>query len=328
MFRLKSLLRRVRVARALTRQGEYPKSLPNPELRPVGHREKKTIDELNSVCLFLGPYRNLTTLTASLLFLHPNCQVLNHAGSRILVDQRLNFLSSYTEEKFRDFCHFAITMSEGGSRGSYGGSIVLSHAFAEHKAMRQIFTSRFGGNLLKTNIRSLVWKESELVSQFIRSNSIDLPHIFNKNAKLRFLMPIRNPVSCAQSIVRYGMDRQYKNLLRFDFEHVLDAVLAELRWFVDLKNQFPDRFYYFYQDQLDQEGVRGLAAFLDLESDPRWIDDVLKIYDLGADRKHDGSVLTIFEGLVKKHFYGESQMERRLMEMVVTSAKSSMETAL
>ena len=37
------------------------------------------------VCLTPGPYRNLTTLTVSVLYLHPDYQVLNHAGTRLFV---------------------------------------------------------------------------------------------------------------------------------------------------------------------------------------------------------------------------------------------------
>jgi hypothetical protein len=46
-------------------------------------------EQVKTVCLALGPYRNLTT---SLLFLHPTCQVLNHGGQRILGDRRLDWL--------------------------------------------------------------------------------------------------------------------------------------------------------------------------------------------------------------------------------------------
>jgi len=41
------------------------------------------INNIESVCITLGPYRNLTTLTASVLFLHPNCKVLNYAARRV-----------------------------------------------------------------------------------------------------------------------------------------------------------------------------------------------------------------------------------------------------
>ena len=57
-------------------------------------RESRYLDiqDIESVCLTLGPYRNLTTLTASVLYLHPNCQVLNHAGNRIYGKRKIDFL--------------------------------------------------------------------------------------------------------------------------------------------------------------------------------------------------------------------------------------------
>ena len=55
----------------------------------------KTVDcdQVEKVCMSLGPQRNLSTLTASLFALHSNCQVLNHAGQRIFHDQRIDFIS-------------------------------------------------------------------------------------------------------------------------------------------------------------------------------------------------------------------------------------------
>ncbi|MEM7479491.1 MAG: hypothetical protein AAF483_31280, partial [Planctomycetota bacterium] len=68
----------------------------------------RDIGECQSVCLALGPYRNLTTLTAATLFLHPNCQVLNHAGSRIYGNTEVDFLADYSRERFDRFIQFAI----------------------------------------------------------------------------------------------------------------------------------------------------------------------------------------------------------------------------
>jgi hypothetical protein len=67
----------------------------------------------------LGPYRNLTTLTASVLFLHPNCQVLNHAGNRIFGDEELDFIANYNNEIFEAFTRYAIYISQKGTRGDY-----------------------------------------------------------------------------------------------------------------------------------------------------------------------------------------------------------------
>ena len=68
---MKERLRRFRVFRALSNKKQYPESLPNPELSQMGNRDYRVVDNLQSVCMFLGPYRNLTTLTGSFLFLHP-----------------------------------------------------------------------------------------------------------------------------------------------------------------------------------------------------------------------------------------------------------------
>ena len=52
---------------------------------------KFSVDNINSIVCLLGPYRNLSTLTASIAALHPNCQVLNHAGEKILNNDSLDF---------------------------------------------------------------------------------------------------------------------------------------------------------------------------------------------------------------------------------------------
>ena len=57
------------------------------------------IEDIKTACVFLGPYRNLTTLTASVLALHPRCQMLNHAGGRIFSESELNFIENHSLEK-------------------------------------------------------------------------------------------------------------------------------------------------------------------------------------------------------------------------------------
>jgi hypothetical protein len=238
-----------------------------------------------------------------------------------LPDEDLNFFEDYSDKKFQQFCHFAISMSEGGSRGSYGGSIVLSHAFAEHKNMRDAYRGRFGTRLVKREIQSLVWKDSELVGQYLRNKEIDFETLFNQNKQIRFLMPLRDPISCANSVVRYGMNRQYKHLPVFDLENVLASVLEEFAWFEQLKSESPERFYNFYQDELDANGVLNLSKFLDLEADDRWVGEVGAIYRLGRD-KHQAEELELFRRLAEKHLYKHPHMMGRLKEMTGASGPS------
>ena len=70
------------------------------------------VDAVRTVCLMLGPYRNLTTLTAAIVGLHPNCQVLNHGGMQVFRNNTINFLGDYSDERFEAFIRFAV----GGRR--------------------------------------------------------------------------------------------------------------------------------------------------------------------------------------------------------------------
>lgn len=65
----------------------------------AGLHQRTDIQDVRAVCLALGPYRNLTTLTASVIALHPNCQVLNHGWSRVAGKGKLNFLTDYDASK-------------------------------------------------------------------------------------------------------------------------------------------------------------------------------------------------------------------------------------
>ena len=119
------------------------------------------IQGVESVCLTLGPYRNLTTLTASALFLHPNCQVLNHAGSRIYSNKQINFLLDYNKTKLDRFIQFAIKISSKGQKGAMGGSITHSHAFDSKYGMKDVYTKK-GLELTKDQIKCLFGKNRTL----------------------------------------------------------------------------------------------------------------------------------------------------------------------
>ncbi len=136
---------------------------------------------LKTVCIIVGPYRNLSTLLASLLFLHPTCQVLNHAEDRVLSKKELNFLRDYSDEKFSRFCRFALFASARGQRSGYGGSILFSHAF-ERPAFKQAFRERFGAKtVVKKKVESIVWKANLRASSEMKHSGIDWQKFFEKN---------------------------------------------------------------------------------------------------------------------------------------------------
>jgi len=122
--------------------------------------------KMTTVCLILGPYRNLTTLTASCLALHPNVQVLNHY--RKLHDTSYNFLVNYSDENFETFINKGLRICNSNkSIPGVGGVITASHAF-KHEVMRKTYEERYGTSVKNSdNIQCLVWKESHANTNLI-----------------------------------------------------------------------------------------------------------------------------------------------------------------
>ncbi len=265
-----------------------------------------------TVCLALGPYRNMTTLTAATLFLHPHCQVLNHGGGRIF-DTDADFLSSYSREKMDRFIEVAIGISSGGARGDSGGSITLSHAFdADHK-MRDVFEST-GLGLVKETITCLFWKESLATSRLIRARNVDLAAIFSKEERLRFLMPIRNPLDCATSNLATGHVERFGGLTRNSpLLAVTEAVLEEIQWFSVLREAFPDRFFCFFEHQMGPGLIRDLGVFLGLPQDEHWVSNAQSVMVSKSHYAYDAAMRDAYREAVERKFTAFPEMKASLL---------------
>jgi hypothetical protein len=286
----------------------------------VDLRTSSTVDvsSIRSVCLLFGPYRNLTTLTASILALHPNCQVLNHAGFRIFGDPRLDFLVDYTDQKFLDFLKFAVHISQGGRKGQYGGSILLSHAFDERYPLRKLYHQRFGERLIKEEICCLFWKESLRLSNLIRAGC-DLTGILAQNQALRFMLPIRNPIDCAFSNLRTGHLRIFPNLSQSSpVEEVISAILDDFAWFDRLRQARPDRFAYFFEHEFHEAKLLAIADFLDLDYDAQWRRDALSAFVDQSKTKytHRSALIKFYKDQVEMRFAENSDFRRGLLKFV------------
>lgn len=287
-----------------------------PRLGKLTGELRQEIEALSSVCLFLGPYRNLTTLTASVLFLHPQCQVLNHAGDRILGHPDLDFIAAYSDERFTNFCHFALVMSQGGRRGSYGGSITKAHAFADHAVMSRAYRARFGDSLMKRDVRSLVWKESMDTSNHLRDESVEVRTLLARQERLRFLMPIRNPIDCALSNKRTGMKRTLGDFGGDDVVGLVDRTVEEMAWFLRLAVDHPTRFFYYFQNDFGRDTAVRLASFLRVDPDERWIEDSLSVYDVSAGYEHSSELVDAYRSAVDAHLQGLPELQQRFLDML------------
>ena len=270
-------------------------------------------EAIGTVCLALGPYRNLTTLTASLLFLHPDCHVLNHAGRRIFGDRRLDFIGDYSAERFERFLRYALHISRKGRRGNYGGSITRSHAFADNEKMRAL--TRSGGmTRAKGGGKALFWKESLRTSNRMRRSNTDLQTIFNENHKLRFLMPVRNPMNCAASNFKTGHARIFQDPnAGASVESTLKSVLDEIIRFKDLEARYPDRFFYYFEYDDRKETLVRMADHLGLEATDDWIADSLQVFEINAGYEHPKGLVSLYREYVERECSGHPDFAERLL---------------
>lgn len=270
------------------------------------------VSGVKSLCLALGPYRNLTTLTASILFLHPRCQVLNHGAARILGDPRLDFLLDYDRKTADHFLRYAIAISTKGKRGKSGGSILHSHAFDEKHKLGRLYRQHFGDTLVKEDIQCLFWKESLRTALHIRSHRIDLAALLAQEPRLRFLLPIRNPLDCAISNLRTGHAKLFGLGKHPDTEMVLTAILDEIHWVKGLQEQHPDRFFYFSENDFSADIARQLAAFLNLDPSPPWIKVVQEAFVIDKHYDYPQPLVDSYRKLLQQKFAAWPDLQQQL----------------
>jgi hypothetical protein len=278
------------------------------------------ISGVQTVCLFLGPYRNLTTMTAAVLFLHPNCQVLNHARDRIFGDKRLDFLARYDDDTFDNFVRFAIRISGSGKGGVEGGSITKSHAFGEEYNTRAAFEAS-ALDLVKPEVKALVWKESMATSNHIRDHKVDLDAVFDQNQRLRFLMPVRHPLDSAVSNIKTRNTRFLAGVNHHSSPaRVADAILDEVAWFRSLQTRHPDRFFSFYEHDDGQATLVRMAEFLEIDPCDEWLANAGETFDPKKRySEHPAELVAHYERSVAERFDDQPDVKDALLRFVPPS---------
>ncbi len=271
------------------------------------------VSDVRTLCLAMGPYRNLTTLTASILFLHPNCQVLNHGAASIFNDDRLDFLLNCSKSTVDTFIRYAVYLSSHGNRGKQGGSITLSHAFDGKHKMQALYQQQFGDQLVKDEINCVFWKESLRTSFHVREHAIDLQQLFEQEPRLRFLLPIRNPIDCALSNQKTGHAKLWGLDKSAAVEDILEQVLNEIHWFYTLEQQYPAHFFHYLENAFDPDTVTRLADFLRLKQNPEWQEAVLEAFDINKHYEYPATLISAYESMVGEKFKDFPELTNQLL---------------
>lgn len=274
---------------------------------PFFYRNK--IKDIKNLAILLGPYRNLSTLTASVFSLHPNCQVLNHAGRRVF-NKEIDFLKNYSEKRFNKFLMFAVYASIRGKRGNYGGGIFHSHAF-DHDILKKKYYSRYKKHL-KKNIRCIFWKESLRVSNHIKN--ININEILSKNKKLKFILPVRNPIDCAYSNLKTGHYKIFGNKIK-NIDECLEEIFREFIFFLKLKEKYPLNFFYFFQDEFNKQ-LPEMASFLDIPKEEIWLNDSLEVIKMRSTYSYDKKIVSKYLELTNKYFKTHPEFKKHLVNLI------------
>ncbi len=248
-------------------------------MEPFGSVDDQTIapvpDRLDvvSIGLMLCPNRNLTTLTAAVLSLHPHIQVLNHGFERLEAAGLLRFLRSGSEDDLEAFLRGAIALSGYGRRGDYGGSILLSHGY-DRPALRAAYAQRYGDAPFKSDIRCVVWKDGARLLEYLRANDISAVGLAERLPRLRFLSPLRRPVAHLRGLQRYyepqPPDYVRPSLPDLTTESVAKYILAAHEEFLAWRVQRPAQFFAYTEAELGAQGAAALAGFLGISADATW----------------------------------------------------------
>jgi hypothetical protein len=264
-----------------------------------------------TLCIFLGPYRNLTTLTAAVLGLHPECVVLNHGFSRVARHRSLAPFGPPSDPGFDRFQRFAVAASRQGRRGGYGGSIAASHAH-ERTAMQE--ASARAEESKSARPRVVVWKDSMRITNHLRTVGVPPRKLTQRNPRLRFLLPIRNPMDCAVSNIATGHGRYHATARHKDAPSLIDPLVHEIGIFADLANHWPDSFLYFVEGDEPRKTFSALAEFLGIGAPDEWLDLVDLTWDVRSTYDHPAELRSAYLAAVDYHLADHPELHARLRQ--------------
>ena len=265
---------------------------------PEGTAPPDAADRIDTVAVVLGPYRNLTTLTASALALHPEVQVLNHAAFRLFEMPAVDFLLRPDTAHLRAFVEKALALSTGGRRGQHGGSILMSHAFDE-ESLQALYAARYGALLLKPTARVLVWKDSMLVQKRLMEHPGSMQRLVEALPHTRFILPIRHPLDCAISNIKNQHVIAILDRMETDIPTVVELILDVLVWALRRADRWPDRFFVFTEGQAPDEILPGLGRLLNLAPDARWLHDATSAFSV-REKPRDAALMAVFRQAARR----------------------------
>ena len=129
----------------------------------------------------------------------------------------------------------------------------------------------------------------------------------------RFLLPVRNPMDCAVSSLRTGHSQLLLPDGSRNVRDVVAAILDELSWFRGLSRVHgEERFFHFFEFEVDEQLFLRLAGFLRLSPDERWTTDAVRCFVVRKGHEHDDSLRQWYERRVQQVFAEDPEFAEKL----------------
>jgi hypothetical protein len=97
---------------------------------------------------------------------------------------------------------------------------------------------------------------------------------------------------------------------------VLTAVLHELLWFRGLLREWPNRFLDLFEFEIDKDALCGLADFVKLRPDARWLDEAIACFNSDAQYDHEPELVDFYRSLVAELFGDDDEATSKLERFV------------
>lgn len=279
-------------------------------LFPIFYTKKSK--NIKCVCIFLGPYRNLSTMTSSFLSLHPNCEVLNHAGDRVLGRKKVDFLRYQKQSVMNRFLSFAVYASNFGKKGPYGGGIFHSHAF-DNSSLRQIYNKRKDQHI-KNDVKCIVWKEPHKVSNYLIEKKIDMGNFSKMKQEIKFILPVRNPIHCVIS----NKNNNYASFFGSDnlsIPEIMEKLIDQYLFFLNLQQKYPSSYFYIFENEYISQ-LDDLEPFLTLPKSKEWKNDVINNFHIVDKGKQEEKLIRYCLELVEEKLNDFPIFKTKLINLI------------
>lgn len=284
--------------------------------RLLGNNKSFDTKDIKSLVLFVGPYRNLTTYLAANIALHPQCQVLNHAGIRVFSWSKINFLHNYTNEKFQNFLRYFNYANKSGYRGIRGGNIIYSHAFESNPELKKLY-HQTPQNSTKT---CMVWKESHVVTNHLMQHKKDLEKILKENIAVKFLFPVRHPLDCATSNIKTKKFKLFSNNINPDVKEVSKAIFNQYLFFLALQKDYPTRISFVFENKISADSIKNLCEFFEIKKDSEWQRNMLGNYKIKPSYQYSEETIAWCKAQIDNLFGAYPSFQTDLKNLIEKSA--------